>query len=80
MTSGCSRAPIAYACVLRDAEPMQRERADEIEAPPTAPGDEAAIRAGPTTDEVGEASFPASDPPSSWTWDVAGRPPGSETR
>jgi hypothetical protein len=71
---------IVYACVLRDAESMQIKRADEIEAVSTAPGDEAAIPAGPTTDEVGEASFPASDPPSSWTWDVAGRPPGSETR
>ena len=29
------------------------------------------------TEEMGEASFPASDPPASWTWDVAGRPPGS---
>ena len=29
------------------------------------------------TDETGEASFPASDPPASWTWDVAGHPPGS---
>jgi hypothetical protein len=79
MTSGCSRAPIAYAYVLRDAEPMQRKSADEIEPAPTAPVDEAAIPAGPTTDEVGEASFPASDSPSSWTWDVAGRPPGSKT-
>jgi hypothetical protein len=80
MTSAYSRAPIVHARILREAEPMQRNRADEIEAVPTAPGDEAAIPAGPTTEEVGEASFPASDPPSSWTWDVAGRPPGSETR
>ena len=48
MTSGCSRAPIANACVLRDAEPMQRKRADEIEAAPTALGDEAAIPADDT--------------------------------
>jgi hypothetical protein len=59
---------------------MQRNRADEIEAAPAVPADEAAIPTGPTTDEVGEASFPASDPPSSWTWDVAGRPPGSASR
>jgi hypothetical protein len=77
MTSRCSRAPIAYACLLRDAEPMQRKTADEIEAAPTAPVEEAAIPAAATADDVGEASFPASDPPSSWTWDVAGRPPGS---
>lgn len=37
---------------------------------------------GPTAadagaDETGEASFPASDPPASWTWDVAGHPPGA---
>jgi hypothetical protein len=31
-------------------------------------------------DDMGEASFPASDPPSSWTWDVAGRPPESAAR
>jgi hypothetical protein len=30
-------------------------------------------------DELGEASFPASDPPASWTWDVAGHAPGSAT-
>jgi hypothetical protein len=59
---------------------MQRKSAGEIEAVPTAPVDEAAIPAGPATDEVGEASFPASGPPSSWTWDIAGRPPGSATR
>ena len=59
---------------------MQTKTADEIKAGLTAPGNEAAIPAGPTTDEFGEASFPASDPPSSWTWDVAGRPPGSDTR
>jgi hypothetical protein len=58
---------------------MKSKRADEVEAVPTAPGDEAAIPARPTIDEVGEASFPASDPPSSWTWDIAGRPPGSPT-
>jgi hypothetical protein len=30
-------------------------------------------------DEIGEASFPASDPPASWTWDVGGNPPESAT-
>jgi hypothetical protein len=59
---------------------MQRKSADEIEVVPTPPIDEAAGPAGLATDEVGEASFPASDPPSSWTWDIAGRPPGSATR
>lgn len=26
-------------------------------------------------DDMGEASFPASDPPAVWTWDVAPAPP-----
>lgn len=28
----------------------------------------------PSGDEVGEASFPASDPPAVWTWDPPPRP------
>jgi hypothetical protein len=24
----------------------------------------------PTVDELGEASFPASDPPPAWTWEI----------
>jgi len=28
----------------------------------------------PTLDEIGEASFPASDPPQSWTWEVGAAP------
>jgi hypothetical protein len=59
---------------------MQRERPDTVETVPTAPGGKAAILPDPTIDETGKASFPASDPPSSWTWDIAGRPPGSEKR
>ena len=33
--------------------------------------------AQPTTDidEMGEASFPASDPPAVWTWEVKKSPP-----
>ena len=58
---------------------MQRKRPDQVEAVPATPRDDAALPPGPTIDEIGEASFPASDPPSSWTWDIAGRPPGSET-
>jgi hypothetical protein len=28
----------------------------------------------PSVDEMGEASFPASDPPAVWTWDPPPRP------
>jgi len=53
--------------------------------PPVAPApsageDDARARVQAATpgplDEVGEASFPASDPPATWTWDVeVSRPP-----
>jgi hypothetical protein len=42
--------------------------------PPVAPADEerpASTR--PTVDEMSEWSFPASDPPATWTWDVERR-------
>src|SRR4029079_15805718 len=31
----------------------------------------------PTVDDMGEWSFPASDPPATWTWDVTSAPPGA---
>ncbi|UGS34494.1 hypothetical protein [Capillimicrobium parvum] len=31
----------------------------------------------PTVDELGEASFPASDPPPSWIWEPPRTPPGA---
>jgi DNA-binding MarR family transcriptional regulator len=33
--------------------------------------DSAAKHRGPTVEEMGECSFPASDPPAVWTWDVS---------
>jgi hypothetical protein len=32
----------------------------------------------PTVDEISEASFPASDPPQSWTWETAQESPVPE--
>jgi hypothetical protein len=58
---------------------MPQKLSNEIDAVPTVPAETAAI-VDPAIDDMGEASFPASDPPSSWTWDVAGRPPGSAAR
>jgi hypothetical protein len=39
--------------------------------------DEGSLRSriASTADQTGEASFPASDPPATWTWDPDGRPP-----
>jgi hypothetical protein len=37
--------------------------------PAVQPQDSAAVR-GSTVDEMGEGSFPASDPPAVWTWEV----------
>jgi hypothetical protein len=38
-----------------------------------------ALECRPTVDEMGEWSFPASDPPATWTWDVE-RPPRDSLR
>jgi hypothetical protein len=65
-----------------DAEPPHDKRSRGVEADPTVlvrEADAVQIGAGPAIDETGEASFPASDPPACWTWDIAGRPPGSGT-
>jgi hypothetical protein len=57
---------------------MAQRHSKDIDAVPTVLVQTAAV-ADLAIDETGEASFPASDPPSSWTWDVSGRPPGSAT-
>ena len=57
---------------------MRQEHLNDIQTVPTVL-DDAVPTAGAISDDTGEASFPASDPPASWTWDVAGRPPGSAT-
>ena len=68
-----------------DTGSMHHEHSDDPEAVPTAlirtAGDAHpnSVAAGATPVETGEASFPASDPPACWTWDVAGGPPGSES-
>lgn len=36
-------------------------------------------RAPRIVDLMGESSFPASDPPATWTWDPGGRPPRRST-
>jgi len=40
---------------------------------PTKPAPSAEHPLRPTLDELGEASFPASDPPPSWTWETPDR-------
>jgi hypothetical protein len=58
---------------------MRTEHSTDIDATPASAPEKPPIAGRYSVDEAGEASFPASDPPSSWTWDVGGRPPGSAT-
>ena len=82
VTSRCSLGSMVDPTLLEDAEAMRQAHSDDREAVRTVLVDKggdavpSSIAAGPSIDETGEASFPASDPPASWTWDVAGRPPG----
>jgi hypothetical protein len=48
----------------RDPDPDSTASAiDEV-------GDEGSTSTRPTVDDMSEWSFPASDPPATWTWDV----------
>jgi hypothetical protein len=43
---------------------------DDVELAPIPTAPRSAGDTRPTVDEMGEWSFPASDPPATWTWDV----------
>jgi hypothetical protein len=79
MNCGCSLGSIVEQPHAWDAQAMCHEISNELDAVPSVLVETAPI-ADRAIDETSEDSFPASDPPSSWTWDVAGRPPGSPTR
>ena len=52
---------------------MREERPGEPQLPATATdqaGEEDLPSTRPSVDEMSEWSFPASDPPATWTWDV----------
>jgi hypothetical protein len=77
----CSPARIEMPLERAQTDCMRTESANVDEAARiAAPRDlrhERRHRRGipPTADDMGEASFPASDPPATWTWDPDGRPP-----
>ena len=43
---------------------------EKAEDPPTVSPDEPGSDRSSRVDEMGEASFPASDPPAVWTWET----------
>jgi hypothetical protein len=52
---------------------MPERRPPELDSPAPATdevSDEQPTATRPTVDEMSEWSFPASDPPATWTWDV----------
>jgi hypothetical protein len=58
---------------------MRAPHSDEPEVPIRAIDEvdpEAIAATRPTVDEMSEWSFPASDPPATWTWDVKPPSPG----
>jgi hypothetical protein len=52
---------------------MSEQRPPEPDSPAQAVDEEEPTSTRPTVDEMSEWSFPASDPPATWTWDI-GRP------
>jgi hypothetical protein len=71
----CSPRRIADLLTGSHTDGMANPPADDVErvpipTTPTRPTDDAR----PTVDQMSEWSFPASDPPATWTWDVE-RPP-----
>lgn len=69
-----SARPAAEPTSAPAAEPTSGDAAEpaSTEAAEPAPGDRPR-GLKPSVDELGEASFPASDPPQAWTWEVPGR-------
>ena len=49
---------------------MSELRPPEPEPPARAVDEEEPTSTRPTVDEMSEWSFPASDPPATWTWDI----------
>ena len=49
---------------------MSERRPPEPEPPARAVDAEKPTLTRPTVDEMSEWSFPASDPPATWTWDI----------
>src|SRR3954468_17707156 len=60
---------------LVDPEAMPDQHPEDSTAPEKRASDEGSLR--PTVDQMGEWSFPASDPPATWTWDP---PPAQRTQ
>jgi hypothetical protein len=60
--------------VKRDRDPVTG--GDERAFTRAADASERALPGGDVTvDEMGEASFPASDPPATWTWEIRANAP-----
>jgi hypothetical protein len=49
---------------------MSEQRPPDLDPPAPAVDEEEPASTRPTVDEMSEWSFPASDPPATWTWDT----------